>query len=146
AAPAPAAAPKAEAKPIPPAPRATPKPEPAAAPALERSGPAARKLAAESGLAPEQIPATGKDGRVTKADVMTALERGTAPPAARPSTPLPAVARPPREIGPREERVRMTRLRKRIAERLKEAQNTAAMLTTFNEADMTAVMALRERF
>jgi 2-oxoglutarate dehydrogenase E2 component (dihydrolipoamide succinyltransferase) len=140
AAPAAAAAPKPAAKPTP-APAA--KPEPAASPALERSGPAARKLAAESGLAPEQIPATGKDGRVTKADVMTALERGAAQPA--PSAP-PQAARPPREVGPREERVRMTRLRKRIAQRLKEAQNTAAMLTTFNEADMTAVMALRERY
>ena len=140
AAPAAAAAPKPAATPTP-APAA--KPEPAASPALERSGPAARKLAAESGLAPEQIPATGKDGRVTKADVMTALERGAAQPA--PSAP-PQAARPPREVGPREERVRMTRLRKRIAQRLKEAQNTAAMLTTFNEADMTAVMALRERY
>jgi 2-oxoglutarate dehydrogenase E2 component (dihydrolipoamide succinyltransferase) len=140
AAPAAAAAPKPAATPTP-APAA--KPEPAASPALERSGPAARKLAAESGLAPEQLPATGKDGRVTKADVMTALERGAAQPA--PSAP-PQAARPPREVGPREERVRMTRLRKRIAQRLKEAQNTAAMLTTFNEADMTAVMALRERY
>jgi 2-oxoglutarate dehydrogenase E2 component (dihydrolipoamide succinyltransferase) len=140
AAPAAAAAPKPAATPTP-APAA--KPEPAASPALERSGPAARKLAAESGLAPEQLPATGKDGRVTKADVMTALERGAAQPA--PTAP-PQAARPPREVGPREERVRMTRLRKRIAQRLKEAQNTAAMLTTFNEADMTAVMALRERY
>jgi len=139
--PAPAAAPKPAAAPAP-APVA-PKAEPAASTALERSGPAARKLAAESGLAPERIPATGRDGRVTKADVMTALERGAPQPA--PSAPAPA-ARPPREIGPREERVRMTRLRKRIAQRLKEAQNTAAMLTTFNEADMTAVMGLRERY
>ncbi|HXP75035.1 MAG TPA: 2-oxoglutarate dehydrogenase complex dihydrolipoyllysine-residue succinyltransferase [Stellaceae bacterium] len=137
-----ASAPAAAPRPAP-TPPAT-KPAPAASPALERSGPAARKLAAESGLAPEQIPATGKGGRVTKADVMTALERG-APAAPTPSAP-PQAARPPREIGPREERVRMTRLRKRIAQRLKEAQNTAAMLTTFNEADMTAVMALRERY
>src|SRR5215472_13550321 len=120
------------------------KPASAASPALERSGPATRKLVAESGLAPDQITATGKEGRVTKADVMTALERGA--PAPMPQSTPPAVARPPREIGPREERVRITRLRKRIAERLKEAQNTAAMLTTFNEADMTAVMALRERY
>ena len=138
--PAPAAPPKPAAAPTP---AAAPKAEPAAGGALDRSGPAARKLAAESGLAPEQIAATGKDGRVTKADVMTALERGAPQPA--PSAPAPA-ARPPREIGPREERVRMTRLRKRIAQRLKEAQNTAAMLTTFNEADMTAVMGLRERY
>jgi 2-oxoglutarate dehydrogenase E2 component (dihydrolipoamide succinyltransferase) len=140
------AVPKAEAKPTPTAPASTAKSQPLAAPALERSGPAARKLAAESGLAPEQIVATGKDGRATKADVMTAMERGVARPEPTPSAPPAPVARPPREIGPREERVRMTRLRKRIAERLKEAQNTAAMLTTFNEADMTAVLALRERF
>ena len=144
AAPAAGAAPKPTAKPAAATPAApAPKPEPVATPALERSGPAARKLVAESGLAPEQIPATGKDGRVTKADVMTAMERAAAQPA--PAAP-PQVVRPPREIGPREERVRMTRLRKRIAQRLKEAQNTAAMLTTFNEADMTAVMALRERY
>src|SRR5215470_18084226 len=149
-----AAAPPAVPKPAPapttPAPKpapAAPKAAPATGAALERSGPAARKLAAESGLAPAQIPATGKDGRITKADVMTALGRGAPQPAPTPapSAPPPA-ARPPREIGPREERVRMTRLRKRIAQRLKEAQNTAAMLTTFNEADMTAVMVLRERY
>ena len=125
-----------------PAPAAAPKAEPSA---LDRSGPAARKLAAEAGLSPAQIAGTGKDGRVTKADVMTAVERAATQPAPAKSAPAP-VARPPREIGLREERVRMTRLRKRIAERLKEAQNTAAMLTTFNEADMTAVMALRERY
>ncbi len=122
-------------------------PSPAGA-GLERSGPAVRKLAAESGLSPAEIPATGRDGRITKADVMVALEKRAAPtvqPAPSPS-PGPAVARAPREVGPREERVRMTRLRKRIAERLKEAQNTAAMLTTFNEADMSAVMALREKY
>ncbi len=121
-------------------------PQPAAPSALDRSGPAARKLAAESGLSPGQIEATGKDGRATKADVMAAVERRAAQPAPAPQTPGPQAARPPRELGPREERVHMTRLRKRIAERLKEAQNTAAMLTTFNEADMTAVMALRERY
>jgi 2-oxoglutarate dehydrogenase E2 component (dihydrolipoamide succinyltransferase) len=136
-----AVAPKPPAAPTPAPPAATP--APAASPTLERSGPAARKLVAESGLAPEQVPATGKDGRITKSDVVTALERGSTAPA--PSPPA-QVTRSPREIGPREERVRMTRLRKRIAQRLKEAQNTAAMLTTFNEADMTAVMALRERY
>jgi 2-oxoglutarate dehydrogenase E2 component (dihydrolipoamide succinyltransferase) len=113
---------------------------PAPADALARSGPAARKLAAESGLPPSEIAATGKGGRVTKADVLTALERGA------PAAPVPAAPPPPREIGAREERVRMTRLRKRIAERLKQAQNTAAMLTTFNEADMSAVMALRDKY
>ena len=143
---APAAAKPAAAKPTPaPAPTAAPAPAPAggSAAALERSGPAARKLVAESGVSPDQIAATGRDGRISKGDVLSALERAPAAPA---PVAKPAAPRPPREVGPREERVRMTRLRKRIAERLKEAQNNAAMLTTFNEADMTAVMALRERY
>jgi 2-oxoglutarate dehydrogenase E2 component (dihydrolipoamide succinyltransferase) len=112
---------------------------------LERSGPAVRKLVEENQLDPAKIAASGKDGRLTKGDVLTYLERGasTAPPAA--AKPAPAAPRPPRELAPMEERVRMTRLRRRIAERLKEAQNTAAMLTTFNEADMSAIMALREQ-
>jgi 2-oxoglutarate dehydrogenase E2 component (dihydrolipoamide succinyltransferase) len=108
---------------------------------LDRSGPAVRKLAEENRLDAAAIAASGKDGRLTKADVLSHLERAPAPQPA----PVPATPRPPRELGPREERVRMTRLRRRIAERLKEAQNTAAMLTTFNEADMSAVMALREQ-
>jgi 2-oxoglutarate dehydrogenase E2 component (dihydrolipoamide succinyltransferase) len=139
---APAAA-KPAAKPTAPPPAAAPQPAASGdAAVLERSGPAVRKLVAESGISPSQVATSGKDGRMTKADVQTALERAPAPaPAAKPAAP-----RPPRETGPREERVRMTRLRKRIAERLKEAQNTAAMLTTFNEADMTAVMALRDRY
>ncbi len=142
-APAPGAA-KPAAKPAAAPAAAAPQAAPVAADAaaLDRSGPAVRKLVAESGIQPSQVAASGKDGRMTKADVQTALERAPAPaPAAKPAAP-----RPPRETGPREERVRMTRLRKRIAERLKEAQNTAAMLTTFNEADMTAVMALRDRY
>jgi 2-oxoglutarate dehydrogenase E2 component (dihydrolipoamide succinyltransferase) len=129
-------------------------PPPAAAAAnggadlLARSGPAARKAVAESGVDIAKIQPTGKDGRITKSDVAAAL---AAKPAPAPITPTPSIARPspeigPREIGPREERVRMTRLRKRIAERLKDAQNTAAMLTTFNEVDMSEVMALRERY
>ena len=115
---------------------------------LERSGPAVRKLVEESKLDPAKIAASGKDGRLTKGDVLTALERA-APAAAAPAAklaPVPAAPRPPRAPGAREERVRMTRLRRRIAERLKEAQNNAAMLTTFNEVDMGEVMALRERY
>ncbi len=101
--------------------------------------PAARKQAEDRGLNPYEISGTGKGGRVTKEDVVN-----YAAPAAKPA---PA-AKAPQPTGPRsraneEERVRMTRLRQRIAERLKEAQNTAAMLTTFNEVDMTNVMALR---
>ena len=91
---------------------------------------------------PSAIQPTGKDGRATKADVLAALSSIPAPsaPAAKPAVPAG-----PRSRADREERVRMTRLRRTIANRLKEAQNTAAMLTTFNEVDMTAVMALRER-
>jgi len=125
------------------------RPAPAAAPAaaatpaasrLERSGPAVRKLVEERGLDPAAIPASGKDGRLTKGDVLAMATPAPAPaPAARP-------APPPRQTGPREERVRMTRLRRTIAARLKEAQNTAAMLTTFNEVDMSAAAAVRERY
>ena len=136
------AAKKAEAPKPAPAPK---KEEPAAKPAtnggavLDRSGPAARKAVAETGVDPATIKGSGKDGRITKGDVLASAEQKPA------QTKAPAEA-PPRETGPREERVRMSRLRKRIAERLKQAQNTAAMLTTFNEVDMTAAMALRERY
>jgi 2-oxoglutarate dehydrogenase E2 component (dihydrolipoamide succinyltransferase) len=115
--------------------------DPAAA-LLDRSGPAVRRLVEENKLAPSAIPASGKDGRLTKSDVLAQIDRGAAPPSPAPAA-IPKAARRPDE---REQRVRMTRLRKRIAERLKEAQNTAAMLTTFNEVDMSEVMALRERY
>ena len=119
---------------------AAPAAAPAAAADLDRSGPAARKLVEENKLEAASIPATGKDGRLTKGDVLAAIEKGPAAPAPA----APAV--PAREAGPREQRVRMTRLRQRIAQRLKEAQNTAAMLTTFNEVDMTAILAIREQY
>ena len=103
--------------------------------------PAARKLLEEQHLSGEQIGAgTGKDGRITKGDVLAFLNR----PAPTPS-PAP-VPNKSRDAEPREQRVRMTRLRRTIAARLKEAQNTAAMLTTFNEVDMSAVMALRSEY
>jgi 2-oxoglutarate dehydrogenase E2 component (dihydrolipoamide succinyltransferase) len=123
------------------APPAAAKPAPAPAPAAAKDpGPAARKLMEENRIAPGAVPATGKDGRITKGDVLTALQ-------SRAAAPAPVQApRAPRALGEREERVKMTRLRKRIAERLKEAQNTAAMLTTFNECDMSAVMALRDKY
>jgi len=101
--------------------------------------PAVRKLVEENDLNPAEIPATGKDGRLVKGDVLAYLEGGAEPAEAKGDTQVPAPA------GPREERVKMTRLRRRIAERLKESQNTAAMLTTFNEADMSAVMETRAR-
>jgi 2-oxoglutarate dehydrogenase E2 component (dihydrolipoamide succinyltransferase) len=140
-----AAAPKAAAA-IAPAP-ATPKPAPAPAAApsganLAASGPAARKLAEEKGVSAASIQPTGKDGRATKEDVLAALS--SIPAAAAPAA-KPAVPSGPRAKADREERVKMTRLRRTIANRLKDAQNTAAMLTTFNEVDMTAVMALRDR-
>ncbi len=103
--------------------------------------PAVRKLVEENELDPAAIPGTGKDGRITKGDVLAFLSTKTAPePVAKPAPPARE------DISVREERVRMTRLRKRVAERLKEAQNTAAMLTTFNEVDMTNVMAARARY
>ncbi len=125
----------------------------AATPVMPLS-PAVQRLVSENDLDPGRIPATGKEGRLTKEDVLKVIEDPslliplapppvpTPPPA--PSAPLPATA--PATEAPRQERVRMTRLRQTIAKRLKEAQNTAAMLTTFNEADMSAVMALRARY
>ena len=124
-------------------------PPPAAKPATAPTpGPAARKMMAEAKLEPSAVAGTGKDGRVTKGDVMARDDQAPAP-AARPApapAPVAETRQIPRAPGEREERVRMTRLRKRIAERLKYAQDTAAILTTFNECDMTQVMALRERF
>jgi len=122
---------------------AAPKAAPAAAPAAAENGPAVAKLAAESGVNPASVAATGKDGRVTKGDMLAAIATGAAP------APTPAVsvrAPSPADDASREERVRMTKLRQTIARRLKDAQNTAAMLTTFNEVDMTEVMALRNRY
>ena len=108
--------------------------------------PSAARIAAESGLATAAVAGTGKDGRVTKGDMLGALEaRQTS---ARAAAPAPASAAPsgPRHNEAREEKVAMTRLRKTIALRLKESQNTAAQLTTFNEVDMTAVMAARATY
>ncbi|MFN3075602.1 MAG: 2-oxoglutarate dehydrogenase complex dihydrolipoyllysine-residue succinyltransferase [Alphaproteobacteria bacterium] len=118
--------------------------------------PAVRRMVEEQRLDAASIPATGKDGRLTKEDIVNVRE-GRTPQAAplvptlltgTPTPPPSPVSRPrPAAVGGlREERVPMTRLRKRIAERLKEAQNTAAMLTTFNEVDMTEILALRNRF
>lgn len=131
--------------------------------------PAVRKLVEENGLDASKIPASGKDGRLVKGDVLAYIESGQAEkdkaapapakaapaPAAKPAAaPAPAAASstpngamiPPRPEGPREERVKMTRLRKVIASRLKEAQNTAAILTTWNEVDMTGVLEMRKQY
>jgi len=103
--------------------------------------PSAQRVVAENNLDAAAIPGSGKDGRITKGDALAALESRAAQPA-----PAPAAPAAPREIHEREERVKMTRLRQTIARRLKEAQNNAAMLTTFNEVDMSAVMALRNQY
>ena len=136
------------AKPIAPQPEA-PKPAPAAAPAPAAPPapkvdapvmPSARRLAEESGISTSAVAGTGRDGRVTKGDMLEALEARAAKPA------VPVAPAGPRSHAEREEKVAMTRLRKTIALRLKESQNTAAQLTTFNEVDMTRVMALRSEY
>ena len=132
----------AAAKPAAPAPKpaAAPAPAPAAASA-HAPLPAAAKMIAETGVSAAAIGAgTGKDGRITKGDVLAYLAQPAAAPASAPA------ARPSRPPEAGEERVKMTRLRATIARRLKEAQNTAAMLTTFNEVDMSAAMALRAEY
>ncbi|WP_342653026.1 2-oxoglutarate dehydrogenase complex dihydrolipoyllysine-residue succinyltransferase [Pseudomonas sp. F3-2] len=138
------------------APAAAPAPAAAAAAPAPAAGdedaigaPAARKLAEENGIALSSIKGTGKDGRVTKEDVVAAIEaKKSAPagaPAAKPAA--AAAAAPVVAAGDRtEKRVPMTRLRAKVAERLVEAQSTMAMLTTFNEVDMTEVMALRSKY
>ncbi|MFZ5670278.1 MAG: 2-oxoglutarate dehydrogenase complex dihydrolipoyllysine-residue succinyltransferase [Pseudomonadota bacterium] len=138
-----ASAAKSEPKPEPkpePAPAAAPEPAPAAKADAQPLSPSVQRIVSETGLDPAAVPGTGKDGRITKGDALAALEARAAAPAPAPA----AVA--PRAVHEREERVRMTRLRQTIARRLKEAQNTAAMLTTFNEVDMGPVMALRNAY
>src|SRR5436853_399551 len=110
--------------------------------------PSVRKIAAEAGMDPAKLEGSGKDGRVTKGDMMAAIERAAAQPTpvSQPAAAVHARAPSPADDAAREERVKMTRLRQTIARRLKEAQNTAAMLTTFNEVDMSHVMALRNQY
>ena len=129
----------APAKPSAPATPAT-APVPAPARADASLSPAVRRLIEEHGLDPTAINGTGKDGRILKGDVLAFIENSSA--TASP-TPGADVATSAPGVGERDRRVPMTRLRRRIAERLKDAQNTAAILTTFNEADMGAIMALR---
>jgi 2-oxoglutarate dehydrogenase E2 component (dihydrolipoamide succinyltransferase) len=131
------------------APTAAPAPI-AAAPvraAVHAPMPAAAKIMADAGVAPAGVGAgTGKDGRVTKGDVLAFLSRPPTTASTTPPPAAPAAPAAPRAPGAGEERVKMTRLRRTIAIRLKEAQNNAAMLTTFNEVDMGAVMALRTEY
>lgn len=127
---------------------AAPAPAPAASATLAVSAqtlsPAVRRAVLEHGIDPAKVVGTGKDGRLTKEDVLGAAKRAGDAPAASASTPAAAPVAASGER--REERVKMTRLRQTIARRLKEAQNTAAMLTTFNDCDMGEVMAMRERY
>jgi len=114
-------------------------PAPAASTSSDRPvAPSVRRVAAEGGVDAGAIPGTGRDGRATKADAMAYVAKGGAS--------APAASSAPRDLGPREERVKMTRLRQTIARRLKEAQDTAAMLTTFNDVDMGAIMDLRKKY
>ncbi|MET4119643.1 2-oxoglutarate dehydrogenase E2 component (dihydrolipoamide succinyltransferase) [Bradyrhizobium sp. JR1.5] len=141
-------------------PAAAPAPAPAAAapsaaPAASKAPPAdsplapsVRKLSAETGIDASTVPGSGKDGRVTKGDMLAAIERAASAPTPvnQPAAAVQVRAPSPADDAAREERVKMTRLRQTIARRLKDVQNTAAMLTTFNEVDMTNVMALRAHY
>jgi 2-oxoglutarate dehydrogenase E2 component (dihydrolipoamide succinyltransferase) len=112
--------------------------------------PAVQKLVDENNLNPADIPASGKDGRLTKADVVDFMEGKSSTPVVKssptPSAPSPSLSGASRDVSAREEKVKMTKLRQTIANRLKEAQHTAAILTTFNEVDMSAVMNLRKEY
>src|SRR5947209_9342360 len=152
---------KTQAKAVAPPPASTPAQAPAAsraaaaatnggsqtqsAPAQMPPAPSAAKIAAERGIDPGEVAGSGKRGQVLKGDVL-AFTPQAAPAQARAPTPTPARAPSAPDDAPREERVRMTKLRQTIARRLKEAQSTAAMLTTFNEVDMSGVMGLRSHY
>jgi 2-oxoglutarate dehydrogenase E2 component (dihydrolipoamide succinyltransferase) len=133
----------------------SPAPAPAApAPAAKAASvdaplaPSVRKLSVESGIDAATVPGSGKDGRVTKGDMLAAIEKAASAPTPvnQPAAAVQVRSPSPADDAAREERVKMTRLRQTIARRLKDVQNTAAMLTTFNEVDMTNVMALRAHY
>ncbi len=146
----------AAAKPAATAKSASPAPPPQpAAPAAEKAPPAdaalapsVRKLAAENGIDATTVPGSGKDGRVTKGDMLAAIEKAASAPTPvnQPAAAVQVRAPSPADDAAREERVKMTRLRQTIARRLKDVQNTAAMLTTFNEVDMSHIMAMRAQY
>jgi 2-oxoglutarate dehydrogenase E2 component (dihydrolipoamide succinyltransferase) len=150
----PAAAPaKAAAAPPPPPPppssaAAASAPAAKVSPADAPLAPSVRKLSTESGIDAATVPGSGKDGRVTKGDMLAAIEKAASAPTPvnQPAAAVQVRAPSPADDAAREERVKMTRLRQTIARRLKDVQNTAAMLTTFNEVDMTNVMALRAHY
>jgi 2-oxoglutarate dehydrogenase E2 component (dihydrolipoamide succinyltransferase) len=141
----PAAAP---AKAAPPPQAASSAPVAKVAPTEAPLAPSVRKLSAESGIDAATVPGSGKDGRVTKGDMLAAIEKAaSAPtPVSQPAASVQVRAPSPADDAAREERVKMTRLRQTIARRLKDVQNTAAMLTTFNEVDMSHVMAMRAQY
>jgi 2-oxoglutarate dehydrogenase E2 component (dihydrolipoamide succinyltransferase) len=153
----------AQAAPTPPKAADAPKPKAPEPEPAKPAAPSAQRIAAENGIDVSDIKGNGRDGRVTKADALAAAEAKAAPKEESPPQPMSASPKPQaapaqsqaltrpemvalRGLGSREERVKMTRLRQTIARRLKEAQNNAAMLTTFNEADMSAIMAFRSKF
>jgi 2-oxoglutarate dehydrogenase E2 component (dihydrolipoamide succinyltransferase) len=144
----PAAAPARPAAATPPPPPAAPAPAAKAPPADTPLAPSVRKLSTESGIDVSTVPGSGKDGRVTKGDMLAAIEKAASAPTpiSQPAASVQVRAPSPADDAAREERVKMTRLRQTIARRLKDVQNTAAMLTTFNEVDMTHVMALRAQY
>ncbi|MEH6951572.1 2-oxoglutarate dehydrogenase complex dihydrolipoyllysine-residue succinyltransferase [Nitrobacter sp. NHB1] len=127
---------------------ASPAPAQKSPPSDAPLAPSVRKLSTESGVDASTVPGSGKDGRVTKGDMLAAIEKAasTATPVNQPAAAVQVRAPSPADDAAREERVKMTRLRQTIARRLKEVQNTAAMLTTFNEVDMTGVMTLRTHY
>jgi 2-oxoglutarate dehydrogenase E2 component (dihydrolipoamide succinyltransferase) len=139
------------------APKSAPAPAPAA-PAVATAAkvppsdaplaPSVRKISAESGIDASTVPGSGKDGRVTKGDMLAAIEKAASSPTPinQPAAAVQVRAPSPADDAAREERVKMTRLRQTIARRLKEVQNTAAMLTTFNEVDMSHIMAMRTQY
>jgi 2-oxoglutarate dehydrogenase E2 component (dihydrolipoamide succinyltransferase) len=121
---------------------------PKAAPADAPLAPSVRKLSTESGIDAATVPGSGKDGRVTKGDMLAAIEKAASAPTPvnQPAAAVQVRAPSPADDAAREERVKMTRLRQTIARRLKDVQNTAAMLTTFNEVDMSHIMAMRAQY
>lgn len=131
-----------------PAAAAAPAPAPKAAPSDAPLAPSVRKLSAESGVDAATVPGSGKDGRVTKGDMLAAIEKAASAPTPvnQPAAAVQVRSPSPADDAAREERVKMTRLRQTIARRLKDVQNTAAMLTTFNEVDMSHIMAMRTQY
>src|SRR6478672_7553644 len=131
-----------------PAPAAAPAAAPKAVAADAPLAPSVRKLSAESGVDAATVPGSGKDGRVTKGDMLAAIEKAASAPTPvnQPAASVQVRSPSPADDAAREERVKMTRLRQTIARRLKDVQNTAAMLTTFNEVDMTHIMAMRAQY